>query len=378
MRAFPRDLLRQVWADRFAYMVCILGVAAATVITDTLTPLHATPNILFLAVVVATAWYGGRGPAIVAIILSALAVDYFLVPPIHSVLTSVADVMRLVEYTLVAAFILFLQSRYQQIAGRLHEANNALETRVAERTADLATTNASLQKEVKERQEAEAALRTSEANLRIALNETAASLGEKEILLRELNHRVKNNLQIITSLLSLQRTRLTDSNCRELFAECQHRVRAIALAHQRLCGGPSLANIDLAAYFDQLVRELSRTYCVGPGTITPKVVVEETSLGVDHLVPTALIVNELVCNAFKYAFPEGRSGEVRVEVRRRGDDVQIAVADDGIGFSPDTLPPQRSVGLQIVQALVDQLSGDLQWSSGHGTCATISFPEVNA
>ena len=378
MRAFPRDLLWQVWSDRFAYAVCVLGVAAATVITDTLTPLHATPNILFLAVVVATAWFGGRGPAIVAIILSALAVDYFLVPPIHSVLTSVADVMRLVEYTLVAAFILFLQSRYQQIAGRLHEANNALETRVAERTADLATTNASLQREVKERQEAEAALRTSEANLRLALNETAASLREKEILLRELNHRVKNNLQIITSLLSLQRTRLTDSNCRELFAECQHRVRAIALAHQRLCGGPSLSNIDLAAYFDQLVRELSRTYCVGPGTITPTVIVEETSLGVDHLVPTALIVNELVCNAFKYAFPEGRSGEVRVEVRRRGDNVQVAVADDGIGFSPDKLPAQKSVGLQIVQALVDQLSGDLQWSNGHGTCATISFPEATA
>jgi two-component sensor histidine kinase len=378
MRAFPRDLLRQVWSDRFAYAVCVLGVAAATVITDTLTPLHATPNILFLAVVVATSWFGSRGPAIVAIILSALAVDFFLVPPIHSVLTSVADVMRLVEYALVATFILFLQSRYQQIASRLHEANDALETRVAERTADLATTNASLQREVRERQEAEAALRTSEANLRLALNETAASLREKEILLRELNHRVKNNLQIITSLLSLQRTRLTDSNCRELFAECQHRVRAIALAHQRLCGGPSLANIDLAAYFDQLVRELSRTYCVGPGTITPTVVVEETSLGVDHLVPTALIVNELVCNAFKYAFPEGRSGEVRVEVRRRGDNVQVAVADDGIGFSPDKLPAQKSVGLQIVQALVDQLSGDLQWSNGHGTCATISFPEVSA
>jgi two-component sensor histidine kinase len=378
MRMFPQDLLGQAWSHRFAYAVCVVGVAMATLITEALPPLRATPNILFLVVVVATAWYGGRGPAIVAIILSALSVDFFIIEPVFSVLTSVADLMRLIEYALVAAFILHLQTRYRQIADRLREANDALEARVAKRTADLATANESLMNEVRERQEAAAALVTSEANLRRALDETAASLHEKEILLKELNHRVKNNLQIITSLLSLQRTRLTDRNCQELFAECQHRVRAIALAHQRLCCGPSLANIDLAAYFDQLVRELSRTYCVGPGTITPKVIVEGTVLGVDHLVPTALIVNELVCNAFKYAFPGGRSGEVRVEVRRRGDLVQVAVADDGIGFSPDNLPGQKSVGLQIVQALVDQLSGDLKWSNGHGTCATILFPQANA
>jgi two-component sensor histidine kinase len=374
----PRDLLGHLWNHRFAYAVCLLGVFFATFITDELAPLHATPNILFLAVVVATAWYGGRGPAILAIILSALAVDYFLVPPIHSVLTSVADVMRLVEYALVAAFILHLQSRYQQVADRLHEANEVLETRVAERTADLATTNRSLQNEVKDRQEAEAALRMSEANLRQALDQTAASLREKEILLRELNHRVKNNLQIITSLLSLQKTRIADRDCQGLFAECQHRVRAIALAHQRLCGAPSLASIDLAVYFDQLARELSRSYCLGPGHVTPKVVVEDTVLGVDQLVPTALIVNELVCNAFKYAFPEGRSGEVRVEVQRQNGNVSVSVSDDGVGFSPDDLSSHDSVGLQIVQALVDQLSGKLSWANGHGTCGTVTFPLVNS
>jgi two-component sensor histidine kinase len=375
MNVSPRDLLAQAWSRRFAYAVCVLGVVAATVVTDALPPLHATPNILFLVVVVATAWYGGRGPAIAAIILSALAVDFFLVPPIYSVLTSVADVMRLIEYALVAVFILHLQSRYQQIAVRLHEANDVLETRVAERTADLAMSNESLHREVRDRQEAEAALRSSEANLRRSLDETAASLREKEILLRELNHRVKNNLQIISSLLSLQRTRIPDRRCQDLFAECQHRVRAIALAHQRLCGGPSLANIDLATYFDQLVRELSHSYCVGPGQVTPKVIVENTVLGVDHLVPTALIVNELVCNAFKYAFPEGRSGEVRLEVQRRDGIVNVTVTDDGIGFSPESLSSQNSVGLQIVEALVDQLSGTLCWANGRGTRATITFPE---
>jgi two-component sensor histidine kinase len=378
MRFSPGEWLRQAWRQRFAYMVCVLGVVAATVITDELTPLHATPNILFLAVVVATAWYGGRGPAIVAIVLSALSVDYFLVPPIYSVLTSIADVMRLIEYALVAAFILHLQHRYKQIAEQLHVANDVLETRVAERTSDLATTNASLHREVRERQEAEAALRQSEASLREALDATATSLREKEILLRELNHRVKNNLQIISSLLSLQRTRIPDRRCQDLFAECQHRVRAIALAHQRLCGGPSLANIDLAGYFDQLVRELSHSYCVGSGQVTPKVVVENTVLGVDHLVPAALIVNELVCNAFKYAFPDGRSGEVRLEVQGKEGHVRLTVADNGVGFSPEKSASQDSVGLQIVQALVDQLSGELSWANGQGTCATITFPDINS
>jgi two-component sensor histidine kinase len=374
----PRDLLAHLWSHRLAYGVCVLGVVAATVVTHVFPPLHTTPNILFLAAVVAAAWFGGRGPAVLAIILSTVAVDFFLVAPVFSLLTSVADVVRLVVFVLVALFVLHLQGRYQQVAIRLNEVNEILEMRVAERTADLASVNQSLRLEVRDRKEAEGSLRTSEAKLRRALEEMSASLNEKEILLRELNHRVKNNLQIITSLLSLQKTRITDRGCQELFADCQHRVRAIALAHQRLCGAPSLANIDLAVYFDQLVRELSRSYCVGPGHITPKVVVEDTVLGVDQLVPTALIVNELVCNAFKYAFPEGRSGEVRVEFQRRDGNVNVSVSDDGIGFSPDDLSSHDSVGLQIVQALVDQLSGKLSWANGHGTCATVAFPLVNS
>jgi two-component sensor histidine kinase len=374
----PRSILRQAWRDRFAYVVCVLGVAAATIVTDALPPLHATPNILFLVVVVATAWYGGRGPAIVAIILSALAVDYFLVPPLYSVLTSIADVMRLIEYALVAGFILYLQHCYLEIARRLKEANDVLEARVGERTADLAAANESLQREVHERQDAEAALRASEANLRDALETTANSLREKDVLLRELNHRVKNNLQIITSLLSLQRARITDRGTQELFAECQNRVRAIALAHQRLCRAPSLAEIDLAAYFDQLVRELSRSYSVGTGTVETRVNVDQIVLSVDHLVPTSLIVNELVCNALKYAFPEGRSGEVCVDLHRENGMVNVTVADNGVGFTPDCSKPQTSVGLRIVEALVEQLSGKIHWANGLGTRATVTFPEADS
>jgi two-component sensor histidine kinase len=217
----------------------------------------------------------------------------------------------------------------------------------------------------------------SEGKLRRALDSAEFSLQEKVVLNRELNHRVKNNLQIINSLLSIQASRLKDSGNREILKECQHRVRAIALVHQRLCGGTNLAQIDLAAYFRQLVQELFRSYFVGTGKVTPRIVVDETAMNIDRLVPCALIVNELVCNAFKYAFPEGQSGEVRVEVHRDQSNVCLTVADDGIGFSPTDSTRRDRVGLQIVQALVEQLSGKIQWENGRGTSATIIFPVMN-
>ena len=112
-------------------------------------------------------------------------------------------------------------------------------------------------------------------------------------------------------------------------------MRTIALVHQRLVARPICARIDLAAYFRQLVQELFRSYFVGTGKVTPRINVYETAMNIDRLIPCALIVNELVCNAFKYAFPQGQSGEVRFEVHRQNGDICLSVADDGVGFSPD-------------------------------------------
>ncbi len=253
-----------------------------------------------------------------------------------------------------------------RIASRLQEANSVLEARVQERTADLAAANQLLVGEIQERKAAAAALIESDARLRVALGGMEMSLKEKEVLIREINHRVKNNLQIITSLLSLEGTRISDHASREIFRECQHRIRAIAMVHQRLCGSANLTRIDLAEYFRQLIQELFRSYYGGAGSVSPTVVVDETSLNIDHLIPCALIVNELVCNAFKYAFPDGRSGEVRVEIHRTNGHVSLKVADDGVGFSPDEASRRNRIGLAIVQALVEQLSGKLEWGIGPG------------
>jgi two-component sensor histidine kinase len=359
-----------------AYLMSVLAVGTATLITHLIPPLHEAPTDLYFAAIVATAWLGGRGPAILATILSTLAVDFFIIPPIFSILIDLSDVIRFAIFAFVAMLICSLQEGYQRAAIRLREANSVLEARVRERTAELATANKSLLREIQEKRSAAAALIESESKLRLALGHTEMSLKDKEILIRELNHRVKNNLQIITSLLSLQRSRLEDPASRELFKECQNRVRAIALVHQRLCGAANLANIDLAAYFQQLVQELHSSYCGGNGTISPRVEVDEMSLNIDHLIPCALIVNELVCNAFKYAFPQGQSGQVCVDVHRKQGQVSLTVADDGIGFSPCDPLERKGVGLQIVQALVDQLSGKIEWANGRGTSATVSFPAV--
>jgi two-component sensor histidine kinase len=345
----------------------VVGVCAATVLTHYLEPLHDAPTDLYFAAIVLTAWLGGKGPAILASILSTFAVDFFIIPPVFSFLLDVGDFIRFGVFLLVGLLICILQDRYQQAAKNLRQANDILEERVRERTAELAAANQGLQLEISEREAAEAALLQSEANLRKAL-------GEKEVLFRELDHRVKNNLQVISSLLSLQGTQLRDPRSRELFKECQNRVRAIALAHQRLRASSDMSSIDLDTYFRQLVQELFHTYQGGQGNITSRVVIDRIALGMDQLVPCALIVNELVSNALKYAFPLGQSGDVRVELHPHGELVDLIVSDNGIGFSPDRSPARPGVGLQIVQALAEQLAARIHWNNGHGTSATITFP----
>src|SRR5436190_10471681 len=245
MVAFARNLPGRIaWPTEFAYGMSVVGVAIATLLTYYVPPLHEAPTDLYFAVLAVTAWKFGRGPAILVTVLSTLAVDYFIIPPIFSILFDIADITRFAIFAFVALLVCYLQDSYRAVAIRLQHANDELEQRVRERTAALATANQSLMIEVRERQATEGALLESEAKLRNALDSAEFSIKEKEVLNRELNHRVKNNLQIINSLLSIQASRLKDSGNREILKECQHRVRAIALVHQRLCSTTNLAQID--------------------------------------------------------------------------------------------------------------------------------------
>jgi two-component sensor histidine kinase len=321
-----------------AYCGGVLGVGIALLLTALISPLHSTPSVLFFGAVALTAWGGGKGPAFLATLLSILAIDYFFVYPFFSVFTTLADLVVFGAFTFVALLICYLQDSFQRIVVELAQANEVL----LEQTTKL-----------------------------------AAALKENEVLLRELQHRVKNNLQVISSLLSLQCGKLRDQASRELFKECQQRIRAIALVHETLYRAPKLGNLDVAVYFRDIVQNLLRCYCVNSGAVKPRIDVEAAAVGMDRLISCGLIVNELVCNALKHAFPEGRSGEVRVELYKKDGQVSLRVADDGVGFFPSGVPGAGGVGQQIVKALVEQLSGKLDWANGRGTTATVTFPETN-
>lgn len=242
----------------------------------------------------------------------------------------------------------------------LRRAHDELEARVRERTGDLARINESLEQEIKVRKLAEE-----------QINE---SLHEKEVLLREIHHRVKNNLQIISSLLSIQSRHIRDPHALEMFKESQNRVKSIATIHQKLFRSRDLTHIRVAEYVRELVGNLFRSYDVKPGLITARIDVDDVALGIDTLIPCALIINELVTNSLKYAFPDGAHGEVRVEVHEEDGHFQLAVGDNGVGLPAGRgLDNPESLGLQIVSALTDQLGGTMEMTSGDGTTCKISF-----
>src|SRR5262249_23486699 len=158
-----------------------------------------------------------------------------------------------------------------------------------------------------------------------------ASLREKEVLLKEVQHRVKNNLQVIASLLSLQSERVLDEQARQMLKDSQNRVKAMALVHQKLYQSPDLAKIGFAQYIGELATNLFRSYAVRPETISLKVNVHDIFLGVDTAIPCALLINELVSNSLKHAFPDGRDGEIYIEFRTDQEQYTLTVRDNGVG-----------------------------------------------
>ncbi len=199
------------------------------------------------------------------------------------------------------------------------------------------------------------------------------SLKEKEVLLKEIHHRVKNNLQVISSLLNLQWSTIDNQEARELVRESQNRVRSMALIHERLYQSESLARIDFDDYLRSLTRELFRSYSAGG--ISLKMEGENTHLDVDTAIPCGLIVNELVSNALKHAFPDGRKGLIQIKFWSVGHNkYAIAVGDNGIGLPPDLdIQKTKTLGLQLVNMLVRQLHGTLDVVTEGGTTVMVTF-----
>jgi len=200
------------------------------------------------------------------------------------------------------------------------------------------------------------------------------SLAEKELLLKEIHHRVKNNLMIISSLLSLQSRQVKDEETMDLFRESENRARSMALIHERLYRSEDLKNVDLAEYLGRLASEIFRSYSAD-SRIRMNLEIDELRVDVETAVPLGLIVNELLTNAVKHAFPDGE-GTVTVSLRRRNSRVILEVSDDGKGFPEDIdWESSPSLGLQLVRSLTEQIDGEVEMISDGGTTFRITFKE---
>jgi len=192
------------------------------------------------------------------------------------------------------------------------------------------------------------------------------SLQEKEILLKEVHHRVKNNLQVISSILNLQSTLLTDPQARAAIRECQHRIKSMAMVHEKLYRAGDLARIDLAGYLSSLARSIFLEHQLNSDRIKLHLEIESVDLDLNVAVPLGLILNELITNAFVHAFPTGREGNIWVSFKKRPDDlVELRVKDDGVGFPPGLdFKKSESLGLVIINTLVEQIGGQLEMKPG--------------
>jgi PAS domain S-box-containing protein len=206
--------------------------------------------------------------------------------------------------------------------------------------------------------------------------EIRASLEEKEVLLKEVHHRVKNNLQVISSLLHLQSQHTQDQNSVEMFRASQDRVRSMALVHERLYRSKDLAQVDFTDYIQSLAKHLFSAHQVDTDRIKLGVDVHGVKLSIDAAVPCGLLLNELISNSLKHAFQGRERGRIRIElVPINGDKILLSVSDDGVGLPAGIEPVSgETFGMQLIADLVEQLHGSVQVNRDAGTAVRIVFP----
>lgn len=204
--------------------------------------------------------------------------------------------------------------------------------------------------------------------------ELKVSLRDKEVLLREVHHRVKNNLQVICSLLNLQAESAGDPHTRTILKESQQRIRSMALVHEKLYRSEHFSSIDFADYLGSMTREMMRS--IDPGSVRLKLDCDRIYLDIERAIPAGMIVTELLTNAFKHAFPDRPGGAVTITVRGDGDTcVVMTVADDGVGLPPHLdIASSRSTGMVIIHGLTRQLDGELTVDGTGGTSFRVRFP----
>jgi PAS domain S-box-containing protein len=211
-----------------------------------------------------------------------------------------------------------------------------------------------------------------------SIEQIESSLKEKEVLLREIHHRVKNNLQIISSMLNLQTNYITDKKSLAIFEESRNRVRSMALIHEKLYQNESLSTLNIRDYVIELVNNLMRSYRAD-SSITSEINISDIFINTDTAIPLGLIINELVSNSLKYAFVDGRKGKIAISlIPLTNEKFQMILSDDGVGL-PENFDMKRTntLGLQLVSSLVTQLDGEILLTNNTGTKFEINFRGLN-
>jgi PAS domain S-box-containing protein len=204
----------------------------------------------------------------------------------------------------------------------------------------------------------------------------AASLKERDALLKEVHHRVKNNLQVVCSLLDLQQAYVRDTDAARMFKDSQNRIRSIALVHEQLYRSGSRARIDFSEHIRTVVSHLFRTYGASPDRVSLAIVAEDIVIGIDTAILCGLIVGELVSNSLLHAFPDGAQGRVEVVAKKTGEDrLRLVVRDDGVSLpSHVDFSKPATLGLQLVHLLSEQLGAQIAVERAGGTTVSLVFP----
>jgi PAS domain S-box-containing protein len=207
-----------------------------------------------------------------------------------------------------------------------------------------------------------------------AQEQIKASLKEKETLLQEIHHRVKNNLTVISSLLSLQARQTEDKTAKAVLQDSQTRVQAMSMIHETLYRSDNLSSIDLNTYLSKLAKAVAQNYVIG-SKVNLQVEAENVMIGVKQASPLGLVVNELITNSFKYAFPDNQESEIRISLQKKEDQIELEYADNGIGMPEDfDWRKAESMGLSLVKLIVEnQLDGSVDVESKNGTKFIIRF-----
>ena len=235
---------------------------------------------------------------------------------------------------------------------------------------ELKTLNESLEHRVTERTE----------ELEKKQTQVTTALREKEVLLQEVYHRTKNNMQVITSLLNIQSKNIKDEQMIRIFKETHNRIKSMSLVHSKLYQSKDLSSINIKNYVEELTHSLFRAYHINPNNISLNLLADDIQITIDTAIPCGLVINEIITNSLKYAFPDGRDGEIKIDIHSTDEGgIELKIADNGIGIPKDLdIKNLKSLGLRIIFDLIGyQLKGQVDLNTENGVEYLVRFKELD-